>query len=226
MKKNKKYIPILVCLILLVWVHPSMVQAQTPSVNDCLENEINCEFQEEGTSENDQSNLEENQSSTQMTGQVSGNMFVNFLKLILALALVLALIYFLLKLVNRKNKLFQRHHTLENMGGISLGPQKSMQIVRIGKQYYVVGVGENVDLLTEITDQQTIEELLAKENSGEFNTADLVNTILGKKNGKEPANKQGKEDFASVFSKELQTLNNGRKKTFAKYLNKGERENE
>lgn len=221
MKKTIQIISILVCVIMLVWVTPISVQAETTSVDDCLKDNANCEFQEETNADG-----EGNQLNSQVTSSDTGNMFVNFLKLILALGLVLALIYLLLKLVNRKNKLFQRHHTLENMGGITLGPQKSMQVVRIGNQYYVVGVGDNVELLTEITDKKTIDELLAKEANAEFSTTSLIQSLTGKKSEKNSAEGRGKEDFASIFSKELNTFTSGRKQTFAKYLNKGERENE
>ena len=48
---------------------------------------------------------------------------------------------------------------MKNMGGISLGQQKSVQLVVIGNQYYLIGVGDDIRLLKEITDRTEIETL-------------------------------------------------------------------
>src|SRR5690625_7861512 len=83
--------------------------------------------------------------------------------MIFALLLILALIFFLSKLFNKKNNNLHQLNMMENMGGISVGQNKSIQIVRIGTQFYVVGVGENIDLLKEITDENLQQELIQNE---------------------------------------------------------------
>ena len=49
---------------------------------------------------------------------------------------------------------------MKNMGGISLGQQKSIQLVVIGEAYYLIGVGDDIRLLKEITDTEEINKLV------------------------------------------------------------------
>lgn len=80
---------------------------------------------------------------------------ISIVKTIVLLGLILFLIYFLLKLLNKKNRLFQQSKTLENLGGISLGQNKSIQVIRVGEKMYLIGVGDNVELLQEVSDEVT-----------------------------------------------------------------------
>ena len=48
---------------------------------------------------------------------------------------------------------------MKNMGGISLGQHKSIQLVVIGESYYLIGVGDDIRLLKEITDPDEIDKL-------------------------------------------------------------------
>lgn len=91
------------------------------------------------------------------------NLFVIFLKLIGALALVLALIYFLYRFVAKRTKHFQEDGSIKNLGGVSVGANRSVQLVRVGKEVLVVGVGESVQLLKEIQDPEALEALLKQE---------------------------------------------------------------
>lgn len=217
----------LVLFIMSAWIVPSTVKAQSPNVADCIENAAICESMDKIETVTPKNNQQSDaQTENQTAVQDSPNMLINFLKLILSLALVLALIYILLKLVNRKNKLYQKHHTLENMGGISLGAQKSMQIIRIGQQFYVIGVGDNIEMLTEITDKKTIEDLMKNEANSDFDPTALVSSIFGKNKKENVIRNEEKSNFASVFTKELDSLQSGRKKTIDEYLNKGEKNNE
>ena len=50
----------------------------------------------------------------------------------------------LLKFVNRKNRMYQQNRLMKNMGGISLGQHKSIQLVVIGESYYLIGVGDDI----------------------------------------------------------------------------------
>ena len=49
---------------------------------------------------------------------------------------------------------------MKNMGGISLGQHKSIQLVVIGESYYLIGVGDDIRLLKEITDPAEIDKLI------------------------------------------------------------------
>ena len=77
---------------------------------------------------------------------------------------VVALFYGLMKFLNKRNLNFQRNQMVQNLGGLSLGAQKSVQLLQVGKTLYLVGVGEDVQLLREITDPEEVEALLALYN--------------------------------------------------------------
>nr|WP_246187679.1 flagellar biosynthetic protein FliO [Ornithinibacillus caprae] len=129
-----------------------------------------------------------------------------------ALLLVLALIYFLLKFLNKRNKLFSRVKALENVGGINLGPSKSIQIIRVGSKLYLVGVGDNVELLQEITDPEMINEIISShEEQSSFSANNLWSTVLQKTNHTNRAtNDKDKKEFKNMFSTELDKLKQNR----------------
>src|SRR5699024_11744787 len=55
---------------------------------------------------------------------------LNIVKMVFALLLILALIYTLLCFL-KKRRSYEKAGSLENIGGISVGQQKSVQIIRI-----------------------------------------------------------------------------------------------
>nr|WP_245251401.1 flagellar biosynthetic protein FliO [Virgibacillus litoralis] len=128
-----------------------------------------------------------------------------------ALLLVLGLIYLLLKFLSKRNKLFQQVKALENLGGISVGPNKSIQLVRIGSRIFVIGVGENVEMLQEITEEEAKKEILHNNASNEVETKSILTSIFQQKSGSDEAN-QSKKDFKNMFSSELNKLKQSRTK--------------
>lgn len=101
-------------------------------------------------------------------------------KLFLALFVVIALMYVLLRLLGRKNYQMQSSNTMQNIGGIPLGQNKSVQIVRIGDRLLVVGVGENIALLDEIRDEDEIERILNQKDE-QTSSADWLQKLKSMK---------------------------------------------
>src|SRR5699024_9831955 len=151
---------ILPLLISILVVPPAI--AQPANVLDCLEHGEDCEEDRNEVVHLDESNVE-----TDLVGNESfkaSSLFFNIIKMIVALFFVLALIFNIILVIRRRNKLLQNHDLLENLGGISLGQNKSLQLIRIGSHIYVIGVGEHVDLMLEITEPEVLEALLNAEN--------------------------------------------------------------
>ncbi|MHA6251284.1 flagellar biosynthetic protein FliO [Oceanobacillus sp. CAU 1775] len=196
-----KYIALAVFILL-----PFSVSAETDYVEDCLENPEACEEDLDepviDTNENDGSDL-----LGQETG--SSSLFFEIIKMFFALLLVLALIYIFLYFLKRRNKLGNRIKSLENIGGLSVGQNKSIQIIRLGSQVYVVGVGEEITLLKEIDDKELIDQLLleAEEETTDF-SADTILSMFQKKNDRKQENEN---DFKNLFNEELSDLKNKRK---------------
>lgn len=186
-------------------------QAATNSVTDCLGDEANCTETDNSTNQ-----TEENTNDSVMEEESSGSLAFQLIKMFFALLLVLALIYFLLKFLNKRNKLFSQVKALENLGGISVGQNKSIQIIRIGNKLYLVGVGDNVEMLQEITDEALMQDILrSKEGSESLSAGTLLSTLIpGKKANNTDA---AQTDFKSLYAKELDNLKKNRKKMIKKH---------
>jgi flagellar protein FliO/FliZ len=185
-------------------------QAAPPSVGDCLDKDAVSECLEE----TDTTETEEHEDAEQdvLSNESStGSLVLNILKTIFALLLILLLIYLLIRFLSKRNKLFNQVKTLENLGGISLGQNKSIQIVRIGDKAYLVGVGDNVELLQEIDDENIINELLQSNDQSDFQVNNFVQTIFKQKtsNSSKPSD-EPQHKFKNLFSNELEKLKENR----------------
>ncbi|MDG5788178.1 flagellar biosynthetic protein FliO [Evansella sp. AB-P1] len=95
------------------------------------------------------------------------NLFLLSLQMFFALAVVIFLIYGLLKFVNSRSRAFRSHSTIESVGGVPLGSNRSVQIIRVGNKLFVVGVGDSIQLLKEIDDAEEIEQILEEHKPQE-----------------------------------------------------------
>ncbi|KRE83260.1 hypothetical protein ASG89_13745 [Paenibacillus sp. Soil766] len=77
-------------------------------------------------------------------------------KVILVLAFIIILFYVLMRYVAKKNKGTMFGNSIRSLGGVPLGQNKSIQIVEIGHSLFVVGVGENIQLLDKIIDADEV----------------------------------------------------------------------
>jgi flagellar protein FliO/FliZ len=147
----------------------------------------------------------------------------DLIKMAFALLLILALIYLLLKFLNKRNKLFSQVKTLENLGGISVGPSKSIQIVRVGSKLYLIGVGENVQLLEEIKDQIMIDEIMQSfDEQSNFKAGNFLSVFQSKTNQSRSSTvpNKSKSEFKQLFSTELEKLKQNRKSLMNKHAEK------
>lgn len=177
-----------------------------PTAYECLENPglEGCPSEEETGNFNEAPEEEETSAATETS------LTWTVIKLIFVLLLVLGLIYGLLKFFNQKNKMFSRNRTMENLGGMNLAPNRSIQAVRIGEQVFILGVGDSVEMVTEVTDENTKSSLIDREEqSGK--TAPTVNRLIHtlKRSG------QSKDDKSTVQFQQLfeKQLNDMKKKT-------------
>ncbi|SES75425.1 flagellar protein FliO/FliZ [Oceanobacillus limi] len=199
-----KKISFIASLIVLLFFGSWMneIEAKEITADECL---VDCE--EEGQVTNDSDEKEES------FGKDNNSLAFDLVKMFFALLLVLALIYLLLKFLNKRNKLFSRVKALENVGGLTLGPSKSIQIIRVGSKLYLVGVGDNVELLQEITDEDMRREILASyEETNNFSAGDLFSNLMQPKKAESKGSNSNKTtDFKNLFASELDKLKENRK---------------
>ena len=82
------------------------------------------------------------------------------LRAFFVLALVLALSYFFLRFLRRlSGQETYESSTIKIIASQSLRGQASVQIVEVANRVFVLGVGENVSLITEVTEKEALDEL-------------------------------------------------------------------
>lgn len=176
--------------------------AKEPNAKDCLEGTVDCneEEQRDGNITD-----EESLNNTLQQGSLGFDLF----KMVFFLIIVLALIYFLLKFLGKRTKMYQQASALESLGGISVGQNKSLQIIRVGTKIYLIGVGNNVDLLQEIDDDVLKEQILnqAAERAQGFSS---IQSLFGKLSGNKQAVESEDKEFKQSFEKELEKIKRNR----------------
>jgi len=158
-------------------------------------------------------------------GKAVGSSVGDYIKVMVALLFVVGLLYGLLKLVNRKNRLYDNNRYMKNMGGLSLGQHKSIQLVIIGDSYYLVGVGDDVSLLKEITDPAEIDKLVEFYKGDDLEVAKgMLSRILEKLTGasKNTTTSQSDEsaDFGDLFQTKLDEMKEERQRHISRLTEK------
>ncbi|MGF2615660.1 flagellar biosynthesis protein FliZ [Rossellomorea vietnamensis] len=140
---------------------------------------------------------------------------MDYMKMIFALIFVIALIYFLLKFINQKSKSFQQTKLIHNLGGTTLGGNRSVQLVKVGGRILVLGVGEDIQLLKEIDETEEKEEILnfyEDKSQGLQQQKDILTQWVGKKTGIASDKPKEAESFQSLLKSQIDDVRKGRKK--------------
>lgn len=186
------------------------------SVQDCMENPKSCDDGKAEKSTNQSGNGE---------SQV-GVGFLDFVRMIVATAFVAALIYFLLKFINKKSMSYKSSQLVENLGGASLGANRSVQIIKAGNRLLVVGVGENIQLLKEIDDPEEYSNIIQEYNNKmeqHMQPSDIVTKLL-KRTEKDNGNQSS--NFSGLLKNQLSEMASGRKRMLEEIQKKGSEKDE
>lgn len=70
--------------------------------------------------------------------------------------LIVVLIYGLIKFLAARQKNLQPNQAVKLMGGTPLGNNKSLQLIKVGGQIYLIGVGDEVTLIKEFSEASEI----------------------------------------------------------------------
>ncbi|WP_102346934.1 flagellar biosynthetic protein FliO [Bacillus sp. Marseille-P3661] len=223
-----RYLLVLTIMAMLFTPFGQAVQAETgKTVNDMFNTPENKNVNEQVEIEQDQNQnkpetnngnqSEQETTETDIPEFESQFSWFDFVKMFFALGIVIALIYIILRFINKKNQLFGQMRAMENLGGLSLGTNRSIQLVRIGERIFVVGVGESIQLLKEITSPEEIEQLT---NKTQTQPLDISQTILNKwlpSKGQQNESKGTQMDFRNLLKDQLSELSEGRKKIYEKF---------
>ncbi|QAY65612.1 flagellar biosynthetic protein FliO [Paenibacillus protaetiae] len=137
----------------------------------------------------------------------SANLAGSVVWVIVALIIVIALIYIVIKFLAKRSQAWGTNRSLRSLGGITLGQNKSLQVVEIAGRLYVVGVGENVTLLDLIDDKEEVQALLSAlelKPQTVWPTNVLANALQKLRRGKIEQNSADEWDSAGSFEQLLQ----------------------
>ncbi|MGA9289087.1 MAG: flagellar biosynthetic protein FliO [Anaerobacillus sp.] len=116
----------------------------------------------------DPGNLQDEQPAQVEGGNT--NIFFLLIKLVFYTIVVVGLIYLLIRFLSKRQRKLQHHSVFTPIGGTPLGNNKSVQIVKVGNALYMLGVGDNINLLKEIQDEEEVKHILdtAEEQQSGF----------------------------------------------------------
>ena len=213
----KACIAIMIALTFLAPMNFAYAAKGSQSITDCWQNP-----EAEGCEDTNPAVEEENSTSSAV-----GLGIWDYMKMLFSLIFVLALLIIVLKFLNKKSAGYQQNSVVRNIGGISVGAQKSVQMLHIGDKLYIVGVGDDVQLIKEIDNPEEIERLLEiynEKQSFAVSTTpyilDLVKKLRGTKTEVETEDKQSSENFGEMFNKRLTELTKTRKSELDKWKEK------
>ena len=208
---------IMMALTFLAPMNFAYAESNSQSVTECWQNP-----EAEGCEDTDPAVEEENSTSTDV-----GLGIWDYMKMLFSLCFVLALLLFVLKFLNKKSASYQQNRVVRNIGGISVGAQKSVQLLHIGDKLYIVGVGEDVQLIKEINDPEEVERLLELYNEKQTFEGGTTPYILElakkfKRTKTEEATEEteSNQNFGEMFNKRLTELTKSRTSELDKWKEK------
>ncbi len=199
-------------LFLLCFTFTPFAHAETDpdvSVSDCIGKSKDCD--EKAPVAEDENKLVTNAEIDEPKGLTAKD----YIRTLLAFVFVIGLLVWLLRFMNKRNRSFDQNRLMTNMGGVPLGQHKSIQLVKMGNHYFVVGVGENVQLLREIDDPDEIADLLARTDQGNEVRKGILSQLYTRffsKTEKYP--NEETTTFSQVFSTHMDEIKSDRKKQF------------
>ncbi|WP_141433427.1 flagellar biosynthetic protein FliO [Bacillus sp. 03113] len=221
LNRIKKMPYLLLLMIALLGFHTEAYAEQlNNSVKECIENPKSCD--------NQFTNQTKNNDKKQVSESVGLNI-IDFFKMIMATIFVVFLLYYLLKMINKKNKSFGSSQLIENLGGTSLGTNRSVQIIKVGNQLLVIGVGESIQLLKEITDHDEYNRIIKEYNERMdqmTQPSDIVTKVLNKMKKSSSVHHKNGSHFQVMLKNHLNELVQGRKNKFMELEEKGKPEDE
>lgn len=149
------------------------------------------------------------------SGTESYSVFSMMLKVVISLIIIIGLFLFLMKFLGQKNNRWLGNRTVRTLGGVSLGQNKSLQLVEVGQSIFVVGVGDNVQLLDKINDAEEIDYILDTLKQQSNQSKDLLSLSTWMKTMRrekiEHSDDEMVASFHQVFQHKMKSLTNRKK---------------
>jgi flagellar protein FliO/FliZ len=196
----------IICLFAAVCLSfvPHSVQAEGSSQGKSVWDTVN------DSEKND--NKGQSKSSESKEPAENESTFFMLVKLIFMLGIVLAILFFVLRFIQKKSVSFQDGKNLQSLGGIGVGQNRSVQLIKTGNSVLVVGVGDTVTLLKEITNADEVKMMLEQRPAQQVSTISnqLKSKWLNRQESSQKTDEDSKDQTAN-FKNLLASLTNERK---------------
>jgi flagellar protein FliO/FliZ len=144
---------------------------------------------------------------------------------IFCLALIIALFFVIIKVISQKNKLMMSGRSVKLIGGVSIGQNKSIQVVEVGHTLYVVGVGDTVQLISKIEDAEEIEFIVdhmhIRRNKDFPSLGKWFKSLKGEKHIEEEEEDLS-TSFQQVFHEKMERISNRKQRVDELFHNDNE----
>lgn len=143
---------------------------------------------------------------------------LNIVYVIIVLAVIIGLIILLIRFLGTKNKSWFSNSTIRILGGVGMGPNKTLQVIEVGNSVYLIGVGENISLVDKISDPDEVTSILTafQEEAAMGNRlSPFLSKLVSKLRREQPSQEIELEDgtsFHEVFDSKVRRMSNRKDK--------------
>ncbi|KEP27839.1 MULTISPECIES: flagella biosynthesis regulatory protein FliZ [Bacillus] len=210
----------MISFMLFLTMQPTSLFAETKdpengTVNDWLKDEKESKKDTEKKTTDNQTNPAEEVPSSSVS-------IMDFVKMIGALLFVILLIYGLVRFVGKQNRLLKPFRYVENIGGTTVGQNRSVQLIKVGKRVLVVGVADSIQLLKEIDDEQECEAIVKQYEEAMESKTDIPKIVQKFTSQVKKHDKTTTSSFSANLKAQLAEL----KKTQSEVRKKGPKQDE
>lgn len=150
----------------------------------------------------------------------------NMVYVILVLLVIIGMILLLVRFLSKKSKMFGSHQVMNHLTGIQLAQQKSVQLIELGDTLYLLGVGEDIQLIDKITDPDDIARIKEQLDVhvpvlGERSLQWLKGSWLGKKTNRKSREEESasSSSFQEVLYRKMNQANDERRRQMEDWMN-------
>ncbi|WP_438350147.1 flagellar biosynthetic protein FliO [Paenibacillus sp. FA6] len=147
------------------------------------------------------------------------NYGLNLVYVIVVLAVIVVLIVFLIRFLGSKNKSWFSNPMIRILGGVGIGPNKTLQVIELGNSVYLVGVGEDISLIDKISDPNEVATILAALEEEAVGKSNLLPPFLSRliskaRRDETPQEMEHENDisFHEVFDSKIRRMSNRKEK--------------
>ncbi|WP_144494398.1 flagella biosynthesis regulatory protein FliZ [Bacillus pumilus] len=211
----------MISFMLFLTMQPASLFAETKDPENGTVNEW---IKEEKSSKKDTEKTTTTDNQTNPAEEVpsSSVSIMDFVKMIGALLFVILLIYGLVRFVGKQNRLLKPFRYVENIGGTTVGQNRSVQLIKVGKRVLVVGVADSIQLLKEIDDEQECEAIVQQYEEAMESKTDLPKIVQKFTSQIKKQDQPTTSSFSANLKAQLAEL----KKTQSEVRKKGPKQNE